>query len=496
MIEKMKFLDGIHAGPTPRVTSTRQSRCVRIADVEGLPSRAPTATASVRSHPKGVLTMKTVYKATLLATATTLFCGLAIGQSRDVAPRVDRDARGTTPLQALPFATPARVAARPAFDPTATPRLPVLMLTQTYGDSAREMFAGGAVGYTLRNFPFQSTKTIVYLDVDTFNPRSRLNQEALALAKEAGWSVVIESDTWNAAAVRAMAYRLFPEARIETLNNTSIVVESTDAGLRVRDTWPSEVAAIAGVPYTDTTEGEVTRALSVPKKASIHWSAIFAAKAYERNPGDIIYENKRWQLGINHDVVKMWAYENPRVGPQCIVSWRGTDTTGDWLRNLQNAVGGWARVPGFDNSGSYIRIGGGLAARLSNYKLSPLQCREVYVTGHSLGGAMAQAYALREFVKRDWSDDPRENVMGVYAYNPARFGNYSAAVNLANSTVRGYPQKALQTYCRVGDPVHKLPAGDYYQGTYDLPGTREQCTHMAPRASANVIHNHRMLHWL
>ena len=430
--------------------------------------------------------MKSVYKATLLATATTLICGFASAGSQNGAERDGWRAR-TVPFQAEMAIPPSAPAAR-SFDATQTPRLPVLMLTQSYGDSARELFAGGAVPYTLRNFPFKSTKTIVYLDADTFNPRSRLNREALALAKEAGWPVVIESDTWNAKRVAELAAVLFPEAARAKLSNTSVIVEASANGVSVRDTWPSEVAAKAGVPYGDTSESTMRNGLAKVTGTPIHWSAPFANAAYLPRATDIVYEGTRWQIGINNDIVKTWVYWNPQIGPQCIVAWRGSNDPGDWVRNAQNAV--LKPIPGISDHYN-LKIGYGYGQRLQNANLDmALQCREVYSTGHSLGGGMAQAYALRELFQRGPNSTP-ETIKGVYAYNPARFTNEIGAQTLQALRTGRYE---LKTFCRYNDFVWYLPAL-LKHGTSDMPGTKYECTNWGERVSWNPKTNHSMENW-
>ena len=452
--------------------------------------------------------MKSVYKATLLATATTLICGFASAGSQNGAEPDAWRAR-TAPFQAEMAIPPSAPAAR-SFDATQTPRLPVLMLTQSYGDSARELFAGGAVPYTLRNFPFKSTKTIVYLDADTFNPRSRLNREALALAKEAGWPVVIESDTWNAKRVAELAAVLFPEAARAKLSNTSVIVEAGANGVSVRDTWPSEVAMKAGIPSEQTSEGKAR----VTTKASgdykpVHWSVHFAQMAYERNPGDM----NEWKLGINRDIIKTWVYWKPGVGPLCMVAFRGSETLEDWMVNGASQFRTAVEVPGVAQKwkGKNIKIGKGFADRLSAINFDDhTQCTEVYVTGHSLGGAMAQAYALRELLQDEDALSTPENIRGVFVYNPARLGTleasrefvYQARQPAANFWGAQYMHpnlRQLRSYCRSGDPVWYLPIGLYHgMDAYVNNGT--QCTHSGKNKNYNaskesIKYNHSVNRW-
>jgi Lipase (class 3) len=451
--------------------------------------------------------MKTLFKATLFATATTMFCGQAtagnLGQREPSTAWIAWEPQ----YQVKPAPTSN------AFDATSTPRLPVLMLTHTAGDSAREMVSGGAVTYRLSNFPFNTAKAVVYLDVDTFNAHSRVNKEALALAREAGWPVVIESNEWNSKRVAEVAAMLFPGTNISTLKNTSVIAEPGASGWTVRDTSPSVVAVKAGVPLAETLEYKQAKTFEQEQTAMLGADdnrrkllkgrapgslyARFAQLAYEANPPNVhttihhIPHGElasgpilQYQLIYNADVVKVWravfgTYGNWAPHAHCVVAWRGSASGGDWLRNIESQFGRSQRVPGEPNTNT-ARIGHGYASRLKNQigNVSTQPCNTQAITGHSLGGGMAEAHAY-------WSRN-RELITRVEAYNPARVGN--------SHFVNGYGNRLgarTGVYCRHEDPVWAVPFGLKHVGY------NNGCTYWGARKSLlNPVANHDMSLWL
>jgi hypothetical protein len=442
--------------------------------------------------------MKTVYTATLLAAATIMICGMAQAGSRNHAELGGSFARIGEPRSGITMPQFPPPGSR--FNMTQGQRLPVLMLTSSRGMVGEEMLAGGASGYRLRDFPYESSRAIVYVDVDTFDARSRLNRNALQLAREAGWPIVLESETWNVRRLHATVRSLFPDLPLGDASEIAVMIDWRNPTAPVRDISPTEAALAAGVPFEATTEGGLAgNAVSVAKAGRhIHWSAKFAKAAYEAQPGDQTIGVDRLRLIVNRTAVKVWVNDRNR---ECIVSWRGSTDTADWLTNIRNIVAN-AALPGAILVSPNVRIGNGYASRLRNEPLDTwmTDCTGgVWVTGHSLGGGMAQVYALREMLQSTGRGETPQNIRGVFAYNPSRVGNQAFADWLQNLMIN-FPEsgrrRELQTYCRHGDPVWSLPAG-LKHGTSGLYGTQSECTYWAPKLNWNSpIANHTMGPWL
>lgn len=188
------------------------------------------------------------------------------------------------------------------------------------------------------------------------------------------------------------------------------------------------------------------------------------------------------------EIFAIWK-RNGSTG-SCVVAWRGTSNTGEWVGDAVSQVlqVGYNLIP-FES----VRVGSYWRDRLffrRNEIVTRLEqngCKtggQVYVTGHSLGGAMAIIFTYSLMKEAAW------NVHTLVAFNPARVGNNSF-VNSFNSLAS---QKALRmhAYCRAGDPVRILPI--------DLPTRNvyytEQCTFPGAQFStSNVKLNHGLTLW-
>jgi hypothetical protein len=246
-------------------------------------------------------TMKAMCNATLLATATVMFCGLTQAQALTPFPQ---DTAPVSTLDSLSDATAENSGAGPVLKDI----LPVLMLTDTMGDSAMELSGGGAKLYKLTDFDFKTPRAMVYLDVDTFDRNSKVNMEALALAREAGWPVVIESFAWDSAAVARATAELFPDIKTAALENTSVLIERGASGWTATDTVPSTVAVKSGVSFSETSEGKAVALNNDVSKARApdSYLAPFASYAYQANPGSQSVWGNMWTLSHNRDVVKVF----------------------------------------------------------------------------------------------------------------------------------------------------------------------------------------------
>jgi triacylglycerol lipase len=108
-----------------------------------------------------------------------------------------------------------------------------------------------------------------------------------------------------------------------------------------------------------------------------------------------------------------------------LVSFRGTDpTVGDWLLDFQVKPEADAVVPGQVHRG----FNGALLAVWSQIRphLDNRGNRRVWITGHSLGGALAVACAARATF-----ENPRVGVRGIYTYGQPRYGNEACSGDCA-----------------------------------------------------------------
>jgi triacylglycerol lipase len=100
-----------------------------------------------------------------------------------------------------------------------------------------------------------------------------------------------------------------------------------------------------------------------------------------------------------------------------LVSFRGTDPTiGDWLLDFETAMATDPFVPGHVHrgfNGALLSVWSQIRPHLDNRGE-----RRVWITGHSLGGALAVACAARATF-----ENPRVGVRGIYTYGQPRYGN-------------------------------------------------------------------------
>jgi len=118
-------------------------------------------------------------------------------------------------------------------------------------------------------------------------------------------------------------------------------------------------------------------------------------------------------------------------------------------------------------------------------------CEGVSITGHSLGGAVAQIHAYKRAGHRDQFKE-------VVAYNSPAIGNIHMQTLMSN---RMPFINDFRLYCRVGDPFNSVPVD--HNGWYRLSEqTRREvpgCTHGYPRMFTGPIQtfkNHFMKYWL
>lgn len=422
--------------------------------------------------------MNSVLRITLLAAATAALFNAPVAMSQPSKPA----------SQALPRTAP---------ESSHAPKV-VVVLTESLGDTGRELLAAGVELTPWEKFDVSTTQALLYVDVDGLSLANEHTADAFALAAASGWDVLLESNTWDDAKVRTVAKELFPELNTNHLQNTTVLIRAKTAksSKAVEDSSPTAMLAMFGTQPEDLRTYALEAATESSKRREADsYLAHFANRAYEDNPAS------SWRNPITghssvllyaRDVVKVWEVVRPdgveRAGTQCLVAWRGSTFGGfggDWARNFQNQFGPARSVPG-DQSDSPARAGAGYVARLNNQArgvreaLDRWGCDWVFVTGHSLGGGMAHlhAYTLRFSY----------GIARVESYNPARVGNW-AFVNL----YRGFMGTRTRVFCRRNDPVASVPAGLHHVGSHS--GNQGGCDLWAPRASTNPVTNHSIERW-
>ncbi len=93
----------------------------------------------------------------------------------------------------------------------------------------------------------------------------------------------------------------------------------------------------------------------------------------------------------------------------CVIAFRGTDDAADWLTNLEvDRVRQW---------GCKVHRGFSGAEKLLNRQIAQVlpEADRYWITGHSLGGALATLFAVR-------LTDARLNVAGLYTFGSPRVG--------------------------------------------------------------------------
>jgi hypothetical protein len=381
---------------------------------------------------------------------------------------------GASALQA------ARPGSKPGKPVVGDDRTPVVQLTSTIGDVGFEMFDGKTRRVSLSRLPMETTDAIVYIDVDSLDLSRKRTQAILDLASDLGWVVMAESSSWNVPRLHAFLAAYYPGVDTRGLQNVAVRIASNQGRAVVTDLTPTEAAVEVGIDYLQTTEAQALMRSSFATRAIAPGSnyAWFANNAYQATASNRTLGTRSYTVALNRDVVKVWRSTSNGT-TDCIVSWRGSSTAGDWLNNIENQFGSAVAVPG-ESSSNAARIGSGYASRLNSYRsaVNAVACNNTYrVTGHSLGGAMAEAYAFTIRSKRP----------NLEAYNPARVGNASFRTQL----VSALGTAKVEVFCRNLDPVWTVPVGLQHVGS------NNGCTYWGGSVSViNLVANHAMNLWL
>lgn len=370
---------------------------------------------------------------------------------------------------------------KPTLDTQAvqTKRMPVIALTRTMGDVGFEIFDGQTKRYTLASLPKDATDAIVYIDVDSVEMNRKKMKAVLDLARDLNWVVMAESGSWNVPRLHAFVAAYAPEAKTQNLQNVAVRISWDNGRAVATDLAPDAAAVEVGIDYAQTSAGKALLANTFMAKTIAPGSnyAWFANNAYQATASSRQEGTRFYSVALNRDVVKVWKSTSNGT-TDCVVAWRGSSTAGDWLTNIENQFGSAVAVPG--EPGNAARIGVGYADRLNSYKaaVDAIACNNVYrVTGHSLGGAMAEAYAFTI----------RGKAPNLEAYNPARVGNASFRTQLVSSL----GSAKVEVFCRNLDPVWTVPIG------LEHVGSNNGCTYWGAYVSIlNPVANHAMTLWL
>jgi Lipase (class 3) len=364
-------------------------------------------------------------------------------------------------------------------------RTPVVSLTETFGDVGAEIFDGKTPRYSFATLPKNLDDAIVHIDVDSPQWNTKQTHAALKLARDLNWPVMAESATWDVQRLHAFVATHFPGANTKGLKNVSVRIGWVNGRPVATDVTPSEAAVEVGVDYLETTEGNALAArtwrsaskMSTRKRLTSSFYAWFANAAYEAAPERLVYpEGKRHLLVVNRDVLKVWVWADQGAqNKNCVVAWRGTRIKSwDVYRDAQLQFGTLKALPG-DNTGAKFGHGYVERWRLQKEYVQALGCKTYIITGHSLGGGMAQ---MHTYIVRGANPI-------LESYNSARAGNETFKTIVGNSVSR------TRLYCRLGDPVSSAPSGMVSIGSID------GCSYWGEKISSIFIwKNHEMAHWL
>ena len=313
---------------------------------------------------------------------------------------------------------------------------PALFLTASKGTVGTEIANNTGFRYDIHNLPETISKTLVYADVDSLRPSDQMIEQGLELARLNGWPVVLESKTKKLGALRSIIRAAFPAEKKINLpaNTTAISIEWKDGTPVIRPTDSLKVEATL-LPEPMSRMSSVKAKLYGTPKDPPTYLAFFAAAAfidvdhidqsrgvwdhaYYGNPQSYInkiYGSNVWTLvrddgGRHWDLWKSVQTSKDDFGfshpTECIVAWRGTQLR---FSNEIDLITDLASLFTFDekfpNETSWSLLvsndpkgGRGFINMLKDnrskihHQLFLNNCALTSVTGHSMGGAMAQLF--------------------------------------------------------------------------------------------------------
>ncbi len=386
-----------------------------------------------------------------------------------------------TALMSLPVAAQVSSSAeRETRVQTAPKSSGIVVLTTSMGLMGQEILSHGAKRASDQDVLQAPSSVLAYAEIDTLDFADRNTLESYRLLVSMGTPLLLESDSWNVGHLHEVVKFVFPGASTDKLKNTGVIIRRLDGGgFSVTDADFAPAQELAGIAPESTSEATSGWSERLEKGSSpVHWTVRFAAKTYETTPSDA-----SWRLRYNNNVVDLW--QSNSSASQCLVAWRGSDSLGDWLRNLQSMAS--KQIPKTPN-GNWS--GAGFVDRLANFddvllgEFARWGCTRLVVTGHSLGAAMSHIHALQLMF------DSRYTLGEMRVYNSARALN-DTAYNSFRNRLSGV---GLGVYCRDGDPVNPVPFGLQRGGQSGSP--HYGCTYWGGMKSLfNPTVNHSLSHW-
>lgn len=294
--------------------------------------------------------------------------------------------------------------------------LPVVKLSEKMGAVGIEAKASGINLVDSAKNLSANTARILYIDVDSLG---NANEEAI-FAKAAkglaqGYSVVFETSQFDFDNMHEKVFSHFPDAYYNDIKDVTLLLEMQGDQLVAKRLDPQEFSALAGVqPQMEDIAANLLIKANTPKlnngetqdralnetadrslwgsiPSNIQYTLPFAEKAYDSNPS-----HSGYSLRYNSTYVDVWKQNNVS---RCVVAWRGTDVTNLWdiYADLSSQFGSKQ----IDYTISGMKGGLGFVNRLHGYddavnnQLSSIGCNDIAVTGHSLGGAVAQVHMVQ-----------------------------------------------------------------------------------------------------
>lgn len=305
--------------------------------------------------------------------------------------------------------------------------MPVVQLSEKMGAVALEARANGINLVESAKTLSANTARILYIDVDSLGSADAKTNEKAIFAKAAkglaqGYSVVFETSQFDFDNMHEKVFNHFPDAQYNDIKDVTLLLKMQGDQLVAQRLDPQEFAALAGVqPQMEDIAAQLLIKANTPKQdkevastqdrslatqpasaslygsipSNVQYTLRFAEKAYESNPSDNVFN-----LKYNSTYVDVWK---KRYYPldRCVVAWRGTDTTNMWdvYADLSSQLSYSAKQ--IDKTISGMKGGKGFVNRLHSYDdavnnvLQSNGCNHITVTGHSLGGAVAQLHMLQ-----------------------------------------------------------------------------------------------------
>jgi len=143
-----------------------------------------------------------------------------------------------------------------------------------------------------------------------------------------------------------------------------------------------------------------------------------------RSAGDVEKRLKSWKMELIHffDVADTQAFlaRTPNPDGAMILAFRGTESLKDWMTDVDvNLVNG----PGGKVHDGFLCALNTVWRRLLKLMDATREKRSLWITGHSLGGALATLAAAKIRLEKD------QAVSGLYTFGSPRVGNEDFARN-------------------------------------------------------------------